>query len=127
MVSFQASEGTSLGTKIRVLKLTDLSVQFFPYYFPLTASRGLSVGFLPYSSSVGGIFRRLAIRCQVNFSFAHLEVPGLYRSQREQRPFEEELEVRSAIEQIAVEHCRRYGYRRISAELRRPGMRVNPF
>ena len=35
------------------------------------------------------------------------------------------MEVRSAIQQIAVEHRRRYGYRRISAELRRRGMRVN--
>jgi hypothetical protein len=29
------------------------------------------------------------------------------------------MEVRSVIQQIAVEHRRRYGYRRISAELRR--------
>ena len=35
------------------------------------------------------------------------------------------MEVRSAIQQIAVEHRRRYGYRRISAELRRRGLRVN--
>ena len=35
------------------------------------------------------------------------------------------MEVRSVIQQIAVEHRRRYGYRRISAELRRRGMRVN--
>jgi transposase InsO family protein len=35
------------------------------------------------------------------------------------------MEVRSAIQQIAVEHRRRYGYRRISAELRRRGMLVN--
>jgi transposase InsO family protein len=38
---------------------------------------------------------------------------------------EEKMEVRSAIQQIAVEHRRRYGYRRISAELRRRGMHVN--
>ena len=35
------------------------------------------------------------------------------------------MEIRSAIQQIAIEHRRRYGYRRISAELRRRGMRVN--
>ena len=35
------------------------------------------------------------------------------------------MEVRSAIQQIAVEHRRRYGYRRIAAELRRQGMPVN--
>jgi transposase InsO family protein len=38
---------------------------------------------------------------------------------------EEDMEVRSAIQQIAVEHRRRYGYRRIAAELRRCGMLVN--
>src|SRR5216117_3070594 len=35
------------------------------------------------------------------------------------------MAVRSAIQQIAVEHRRRYGYRRIAAELRRRGMAVN--
>ena len=50
---------------------------------------------------------------------------GFYRSLQEQRPVEEEMEVRSAIQQIAVEHRRRYGYRRISADLRRRGMLVN--
>jgi putative transposase len=40
-------------------------------------------------------------------------------------PVEEDMEVRSAIQQIAVEHRRRYGYRRIAAELRRCGMLVN--
>ena len=50
---------------------------------------------------------------------------GFYRSLQEQRPIQEEMEMRSAIQQIAVEHRRRYGYRRISAELRRRGMLVN--
>ncbi len=50
---------------------------------------------------------------------------SFYRSLREQRPIEEEMEVRSAIQQIALEHRRRYGYRRISQELRRRGMQVN--
>src|ERR1700730_9581668 len=35
------------------------------------------------------------------------------------------METRSAIQRIAVEHRRRYGYRRITAELRRRGMLVN--
>ncbi len=35
------------------------------------------------------------------------------------------MEVRSTIQEIAVEHRRRYGYRRITAELRRRGMLVN--
>jgi putative transposase len=50
---------------------------------------------------------------------------GFYRSLQEQRPVEEEMEVRSAIQQIVLEHRRRYGYRRVSAELRRQGRLVN--
>jgi hypothetical protein len=50
---------------------------------------------------------------------------GFYRSLKEQQPVEEEMEVRSAIQQIALEHRRRYGYRRITAELHRRGMPVN--
>ena len=50
---------------------------------------------------------------------------GFYRSLQNRAPVEEEMEVRSAIQAIAVEHRRRYGYRRITAELRRRGMLVN--
>jgi putative transposase len=50
---------------------------------------------------------------------------GFYRSLQERAPLEEEMETRSAIQEIAVEHRRRYGYRRITAELRRRGMAVN--
>ena len=50
---------------------------------------------------------------------------GFYRSLRERTPIDEDMEVRSAIQQIAVEHRRRYGYRRMAAELRRRGMLVN--
>src|ERR1700752_2539629 len=35
------------------------------------------------------------------------------------------MEVRSEIQKIVLEHRRRYGYRRITAELRRRGMQVN--
>ncbi len=56
---------------------------------------------------------------------AQVSRAGFYRSLAEQTPVEEEMEVRSAIQQIAVEHRRRYGYRRITAELRRRGMLVN--
>src|SRR2546425_8815557 len=48
---------------------------------------------------------------------------SFYRSLKGWRPAEEEMEVRSAIQQIALEHRRRYGYRRITAELHRRGMR----
>jgi putative transposase len=50
---------------------------------------------------------------------------GFYRSLKEQQPADEELEARSAIQQIALEHRRRYGYRRITAELHRRGMQIN--
>ena len=50
---------------------------------------------------------------------------GFYRSLQEQRPIEEEMEVRSAIQKIALDHRRRYGYRRITAELHHRGMQVN--
>jgi len=50
---------------------------------------------------------------------------GFYRSLQKRAPVEEDMEVRKVIQQIAVEHRRRYGYRRISAELRRRGLLVN--
>jgi transposase InsO family protein len=50
---------------------------------------------------------------------------SFYRSLEERMPLEEQMEVRSSIQQIAVEHRRRYGYRRVAAELRRRGMMVN--
>jgi transposase InsO family protein len=56
---------------------------------------------------------------------ARVSRASFYRSLKEQRPAEEETEVQSAIQQIALEHRRRYGYRRICAELRRRGMQVN--
>jgi len=55
---------------------------------------------------------------------ARVSRASFYRSFHQQQPVAEELEVRFAIQQIAIEHRRRYGYRRISAELRRRGMQV---
>jgi len=56
---------------------------------------------------------------------AQVSRAGFYRWLQEQRPVEEELEVRSAMQQIVLEHRRRYGYRRVTAELRRRGWLVN--
>ena len=56
---------------------------------------------------------------------AHVSRAGFHRSLQEQMPMEEEMEVRSAIQAIALEHRGRYGYRRITAELRRRGILVN--
>jgi putative transposase len=50
---------------------------------------------------------------------------GFYRYLRAQDPLQEEMAVRSEVQRIALEHHGRYGYRRITAELRRQGMPVN--
>jgi transposase InsO family protein len=50
---------------------------------------------------------------------------SFYRSLATREAVEEDMEVRSAIQHIFAEHKRRYGYRRVSKELRRGGMPVN--
>ena len=52
---------------------------------------------------------------------AQVSRAGFYRSLQERLPVKEEMEVRSTIQQIVLEHRRRYGYRRVTAELRRRG------
>jgi len=59
-------------------------------------------------------------------TLAQVSRAGFYRSLQTTHLEEEEMAVRSAIQEIAVVHRRRYGYRRITAELRRRGLRVNP-
>ena len=56
---------------------------------------------------------------------AEVSRAGYYRSLQEHAPAEEDMEVRAAIQQIALDHRRRYGSRRTTAELRRRGMVVN--
>jgi putative transposase len=56
---------------------------------------------------------------------ARVSRAGFYRSLQQRAPGEEEVEVRSLIQRIALEHRRRYGYRRVTAELRRRGMLAN--
>lgn len=51
--------------------------------------------------------------------------PGFYRHLRTRDVHDEEMCVRSAIQRVALEHEGHYGYRRITAELRRAGMLVN--
>jgi putative transposase len=53
---------------------------------------------------------------------AQISRAGYYRYLKEKTPVEEDMDLRSAILQFAMEHRRRYGYRRISAELRGRGM-----
>ncbi len=50
---------------------------------------------------------------------------GFYRSFRQQCPVEEEMAVRTAVQKVALEHRRRYGYRRIARELQNQGLVVN--
>src|SRR5258708_875655 len=50
---------------------------------------------------------------------------GFYRSLKSREPDSEEMGLRSAIQSVAVEHRPRYGYRRITAELRHRGLLVN--
>ena len=50
---------------------------------------------------------------------------GFYRYLRTQDTWDEEMQVRSEIQRIALAHRGRYGYRRMTAELRRRGMLVN--
>ncbi len=56
---------------------------------------------------------------------AQVSRAGYYRWLQQREPEVEETLVRAAIQQVAVEHHRRYGYRRITAELRHRGMVVN--
>jgi putative transposase len=70
-------------------------------------------------SRQGGL--RIERMCQL----AQVSRAGFYRSLQETQPVEEEMMVRAEIQQIALEHRRRYGYRRITAELRRRGLLVN--
>jgi putative transposase len=56
---------------------------------------------------------------------AQVSRAGFYRSFEEAEPQQEEMELRSMIQQISLEHRRRYGYRRITKELRRRGLIVN--
>jgi putative transposase len=56
---------------------------------------------------------------------AQVSRAGFYRSLQDRTPVQEEMEVRATIQAIAVAHRRRYGYRRITAELRRRGLLVN--
>jgi putative transposase len=57
--------------------------------------------------------------------WAGLSRASFYRSLQQQEPAAEEVLVRSAIQEIVLAHRRRYGYRRVGAELRRRGLCVN--
>ncbi|PYU77781.1 MAG: hypothetical protein DMG50_29735, partial [Acidobacteria bacterium] len=50
---------------------------------------------------------------------------GFYRYFQARAPIEESMTMRSAIQEIALQHRLRYGYRRITAELGQRGMKVN--
>ncbi|HEY8184859.1 MAG TPA: IS3 family transposase [Pyrinomonadaceae bacterium] len=56
---------------------------------------------------------------------AQVSRPSFYRSLQQHEPELEEMELRTTVQQIFLEHRRRYGYRRVSKELRRRGLLVN--
>ena len=56
---------------------------------------------------------------------AQVSRAGFYRSFQEQEPQQEEMELRSTIQQIFLEHRRRYGCLRVTKELRGRGRVVN--
>lgn len=56
---------------------------------------------------------------------AQVSRAGFYRYLRGGWPAEEELTLRSAVQEIVLEHRWRYGYRRVTAELRMRGMIAN--
>ncbi len=56
---------------------------------------------------------------------AEVSRAGFYRWLEPRALAEEQMEVRAAIQAIVLEHRRRYGYRRVAAELRRRGLVVN--
>jgi putative transposase len=56
---------------------------------------------------------------------AQVSRAGFYRSLQRRAPVQEAMTVRSTIQAIVLEHRRRYGYRRVTAELRRRGLVVN--
>src|SRR4051794_21055756 len=58
-------------------------------------------------------------------TLAQVSRAGFYRWLQRKEPGIEETAVRAAIQEIAVEHRRNYGYRRVTAELRHRGMAVN--
>ena len=66
-----------------------------------------------------------SLRIERMCHLAQVSRAGFYRCLKGRAGIKEEMEVRSRIQEIAVEHRRRYGYRRITAELRRRGMLVN--
>jgi putative transposase len=50
---------------------------------------------------------------------------GYYRQWEESEPEEAEMAVKAEMQKIVLAHRRRYGYRRVTAELHRQGMKVN--
>jgi transposase InsO family protein len=56
---------------------------------------------------------------------AGLSRATFYRHLAQHHPGQEDMELRSQIQQVALDHHRRYGYRRITVELRRRGLTAN--
>jgi putative transposase len=59
------------------------------------------------------------------YQLAQVSRSGFYRYLRGGWPAEEEVTLRSAIQHVVLDHRWRYGYRRVTAELKQQGMIVN--
>jgi hypothetical protein len=66
--------------------------------------------------------RAKALRFTSRFSRSRA---GYYRQLVESQADEAQMALRTAIQEIVLTHHRRYGYRRVTAELHRRGMVVN--
>jgi putative transposase len=56
---------------------------------------------------------------------AQVSRAGFYRSLGVETPQEDSMEARAIIQQIVLEHRRRYGYRRVTRELNKRGIQIN--
>jgi hypothetical protein len=56
---------------------------------------------------------------------ARVSRASYYRHLEEVAPNEAEMAIRVVIQEVALTHRRRYGYRRVTADLRRRGMILN--
>src|SRR5260370_36183037 len=85
--------------------------------------RGWRDGIYDYVRDVMSLQGGLSIErmCQL----AGVSKAGFCRHLRSRDTHDEEMHVRSGIQSIALEHEGNYGYRRVTAELRRRGMLVN--
>ena len=129
----QEAEETRLERENRQLKaaLADktLEVDFFKGALQKVAARRQGESAAGEKASTPKIRELMSVQGKLGIErmceLAEVSRAGFYRWLQVEQPVEEESEVRSNIQKIFLENKRRYGYRRVSKELRDRGMRVN--